>query len=317
MKKTGKKVLEIEGKALLELSKTLGDSFDKAVETILNAKGRIILTGIGKSGLIAQKIAATLTSTGTPAIFLHAAEAVHGELGSILPDDIVIALSYSGETLEIKNLLEFIKRNGNVLISLTGDENSTLAKYSDIVISVRIEKEACPIGLVPTTSTTATLAMGDAIAVALMETKGFTKDDFAYFHPGGKIGKKIVKVKHLMHTGDSLPLVKEEEPMIDVVKIVSEKRLGVAIVVDEKENLTGIITDGDIRRAIVKFGSIEKKRAADCMHANPITITPEEISVKALNIMEQKKITSLVVVNDDKKVLGLIHLHDLWRTQMI
>ncbi len=317
MKKTGKKVLEIEGKALLELSKTLGDSFDKAVETILNAKGRIILTGIGKSGLIAQKIAATLTSTGTPAIFLHAAEAVHGELGSILPDDIVIALSYSGETLEIKNLLEFIKRNGNVLISLTGDENSTLAKYSDIVISVRIEKEACPIGLVPTTSTTATLAMGDAIAVALMERKGFTKDDFAYFHPGGKIGKKIVKVKHLMHTGDSLPLVKEEEPMIDVVKIVSEKRLGVAIVVDEKENLTGIITDGDIRRAIVKFGSIEKKRAADCMHANPITITPEEISVKALNIMEQKKITSLVVVNDDKKVLGLIHLHDLWRTQMI
>ncbi len=317
MKKIGKKVLEIEGKALLELSKTLGDSFDKAVETILNAKGRIILTGIGKSGLIAQKIAATLTSTGTPAIFLHAAEAVHGELGSILPDDIVVALSYSGETAEIKNLLEFIKRNGNILISLTGNEKSTLAKYSDIVIPVKIEKEACPIGLVPTTSTTATLAMGDAIAVALMERKGFTKDDFAYFHPGGKIGKKILKVKHLMHTGDSLPLVKEEDPMLDVVKIVSEKKLGVAIVLNEEEELTGIITDGDIRRAILRFGSIEKKTAADCMHPDPITISPEEISVKALNIMEQKKITSLIVVNNDNKVLGLIHLHDLWRTQMI
>ncbi len=317
MKKIGKKVLEIEGKALLELSKTLGDSFDKAVETILNAKGRIILTGIGKSGLIAQKIAATLTSTGTPAIFLHAAEAVHGELGSILPDDIVVALSYSGETAEIKNLLEFIKRNGNILISLTGNEKSTLAKYSDIVIPVKIEKEACPIGLVPTTSTTATLAMGDAIAVALMERKGFTKDDFAYFHPGGKIGKKILKVKHLMHTGDSLPLVKEEDPMLDVVKIVSEKKLGVAIVLNEEEELTGIITDGDIRRAILRFGSIKKKTAADCMHPDPITISPEEISVKALNIMEQKKITSLIVVNNDNKVLGLIHLHDLWRTQMI
>ena len=317
MKKIGKKVLEIEGKALLELSKTLGASFDKAVETILNAKGRIILTGIGKSGLIAQKIAATLTSTGTPAIFLHAAEAVHGELGSILPDDIVVALSYSGETAEIKNLLEFIKRNGNILISLTGNEKSTLAKYSDIVIPVKIEKEACPIGLVPTTSTTATLAMGDAIAVALMERKGFTKDDFAYFHPGGKIGKKILKVKHLMHTGDSLPLVKEEDPMLDVVKIVSEKKLGVAIVLNEEEELTGIITDGDIRRAILRFGSIKKKTAADCMHPDPITISPEEISVKALNIMEQKKITSLIVVNNDNKVLGLIHLHDLWRTQMI
>ena len=316
MKDIGKKVLEIEGKALLKLSKTVNNNFDKAVETILNAKGRIILTGIGKSGLIAQKIAATLTSTGTPALFLHAAEAVHGELGSILPDDIVIALSYSGETVEIKNLLEFIKRNGNTLISLTGNENSTLAKYSDIVIPVKIEKEACPIGLVPTTSTTATLAMGDAIAVALMERKGFTKDDFAYFHPGGKIGKKILKVKHLMHKGKTLPLVKREEPMIDVVKLVSEKKLGVAIVIEENGFVSGIITDGDIRRAIVKFGRIDNKRAEDCMHPDPITISPEEISVKALNIMEKKKITSLIVV-ENKKVVGLIHLHDLWRTQMI
>ncbi len=316
MREIGKKVLEIEGKALLKLSEILDDSFDKAVEIIYKAKGRIILTGIGKSGLIAQKIAATLTSTGTPAIFLHAAEAVHGELGSILPDDIVIALSYSGETAEIKNLLEFIKRNGNVLISLTGSKDSTLARYSDIVIPITIEKEACPIGLVPTTSTTATLAMGDAIAVALMEKRGFTRDDFAYFHPGGKIGKKIVKVKHLMHRGEDLPLVEEKMKMLDVVKIVSEKRLGVAIVVKENNVLSGIITDGDIRRALVKYGSIEDKKAADCMHPDPLTISPEEISVKALNIMEKKKITSLIVVDKDKKVMGLIHLHDLWRTQM-
>ncbi len=316
MRETGRKVLEIEGKALLKLSELLDESFDKAVEIIYKAKGRIILTGIGKSGLIAQKIAATLTSTGTPAIFLHAAEAVHGELGSILPDDIVIALSYSGETAEIKNLLEFIKRNGNVLISLTGSKDSTLARYSDIVIPITIEKEACPIGLVPTTSTTATLAMGDAIAVALMEKRGFTKDDFAYFHPGGKIGKKIVKVKHLMHTGEDLPLVGEKMKMLDVVKIVSEKRLGVAIVVKEDNILSGIITDGDIRRALVKYGSIENKKAMDCMHPDPLTISPEEIGVKALNIMEKKKITSLIVVDKDNKVIGLIHLHDLWRTQM-
>ncbi len=316
MIETGKKVLEIEGKAILKIAKELNKDFTKAVRAILESKGRVVLTGIGKSGLIAQKIAATLTSTGTPSLFMHAAEAVHGELGSILPDDTVIALSFSGETAEVKNLLEFLKRNGNVLISITGNSESTLAKASDIVLPVFIEKEACPIGLVPTTSTTAMLALGDAIAVSLMVEKGFSKDDFAYFHPGGKIGKKIIKVKHLMHKGDELPLCKFSDKMEKVIKEISDKKLGVAIIVDDTKRVKGIITDGDLRRAYLKFGKLDDKKAEDCMHRDPVLIEEDEIAVKALNIMENKKITSIIVAEKNGKIKGLIHLHDLWRTQM-
>jgi arabinose-5-phosphate isomerase len=312
----GKKVLETEGKAILKIAKELNKDFSKAVKAILEAKGRVVLTGIGKSGLIAQKIAATLTSTGTPSLFMHAAEAVHGELGSILPQDIVIALSYSGETSEVKNLLEFLKRNGNILISITGNANSTLAKASDIILPIIIEKEACPIGLVPTTSTTAMLSLGDAIAVALMVEKGFSKDDFAYFHPGGKIGKKIMKVKHLMHKGEELPLCYLSDNMEIVIKKISDKKFGVAIIIDDLDNVKGIITDGDLRRAYLKYGKLDDKKAVDCMHKNPILIEEEEIAVKALNIMENRKITSIIVADINGKVKGLIHLHDLWRTQM-
>jgi len=316
MKNIAKKVLYIEGKSLIEASNNLTEDFDKAVNKILSSKGRIIVTGIGKSGLIGQKIAATLTSTGTPSIFLHAAEAVHGDLGLILPEDIIIALSYSGETLEIKNLLEFINRNGNFLISITGNQKSTLSEYSDLVISIPIKKEACPIGLVPTTSTTLTLALGDALAVSLMKKKGFSKDDFAYFHPGGSIGKKIIKVKHIMHTGDELPLVSEQTPMKKVVKVMSEKNFGVAIVIKNKNILSGIITDGDLRRSIQNFPSFDNLKAKNCMHPSPLTIDKDQIAVKALNIMENNRITSLIVSTKDNKLEGLLHLHDLWRTQM-
>ncbi len=313
----GKKVLETEGKAILKLMETLGEEFERAVELLYKTKGRVVITGIGKSGLIGQKISATLTSTGTPSVFMHAADAVHGDIGTIMKEDSIIAISYSGETSEIVNLLEFLKRLGNPLIAITGNPESPLGKHADVVLNVKIEKEACPIGLVPTTSTTVTLALGDALAVSLMVKKGFTKEDFAYYHPGGKIGKKILKIKHFMHTGKELPIVKEEWIMSKVLQVMNEKKFGVAIVVDESDKLTGIITDGDLRRAVTKFGDITNKRAIDCMHKNPLTIEKDELLVKALNILEEKKITSLIVADREKNVLGLIHLHDLWRTQML
>ncbi len=313
----GKKVLETEGKAILKLMETLGEEFERAVELLYKTKGRVVITGIGKSGLIGQKISATLTSTGTPSVFMHAADAVHGDIGTIMKEDSIIAISYSGETSEIVNLLEFLKRLGNPLIAITGNPESPLGKHADVVLNVKIEKEACPIGLVPTTSTTVTLALGDALAVSLMVKKGFTKEDFAYYHPGGKIGKKILKIKHFMHTGKELPIVKEEWIMSKVLQVMNEKKFGVAIVVDESDKLTGIITDGDLRRAVTKFGDITNKKAIDCMHKNPLTIEKDELLVKALNILEEKKITSLIVADREKNVLGLIHLHDLWRTQML
>ncbi len=313
----GKKVLETEGKAILKLMETLGEDFEKAVELLYKTKGRVVITGIGKSGLIGQKISATLTSTGTPSVFMHAADAVHGDIGTIMKEDSIIAISYSGETSEVVNLLEFLKRLGNPLIAITGNPESPLGKHADVVLNVKIEKEACPIGLVPTTSTTVTLALGDALAVSLMVKKGFTKEDFAYYHPGGKIGKKILKIKHFMHIGNELPIVKEEWIMSKVLQVMNEKKFGVAIVVDENNKLTGIITDGDLRRAVTKFGDITNKKAVDCMHKNPLTIEKDELLVKALNILEEKKITSLIVADKEKNVLGLIHLHDLWRTQML
>ncbi|MCP2604870.1 KpsF/GutQ family sugar-phosphate isomerase [Candidatus Aminicenantes bacterium AH-873-B07] len=312
----GKKVLEVEAEAVKNLIDRIDKQFEKAVELLYECKGKVVITGIGKSGLIAQKIAATFTSTGTPAIFIHPTEAVHGDLGIILDDDIIIAISYSGETKEIITLLEFIKRIGVKLIALTGNKSSKLAKYSDIVLDISVEQEACPIGLIPTSSTTAALAMGDALAIAVMQKKGFGKEDFAFVHPRGQIGKKLLKVKHLMHTGEEIPIVCTNTSMRETVEEMTRKKLGVTCVIDKNKKLVGIITDGDLRRLLIKYGSFMNKTAGECMKHDPITIDKEELATEALNIMEERKITSLIIKNKKGEVEGIIHLHDLWRTEM-
>ncbi|MFQ6082751.1 MAG: SIS domain-containing protein [Candidatus Aminicenantia bacterium] len=312
----GKKVLEVESRAVKNLIEKLDHRFNEAVDILFRSKGKIIVTGMGKSGLIAQKIAATFTSTGTPAVFIHPAEAVHGDLGIILKEDVVIAISYSGETKEIITLLEFIKRIGIKLISLTGEKKSKLAKYSDVVLDVEVEQEACPIGLVPTASTTAAVAMGDALIIALMQKKGFSEEDFAFVHPRGQLGKKLLKVKHLMHIGGEIPIVSTTTPMRDTVIEMTKKKLGVTCVIDENRKLVGVITDGDLRRLLIKYGDFMRKNAGECMKFSPITIDKEELATKALNIMEEKKITSLIIKNEQEEVEGIIHLHDLWRTEM-
>jgi arabinose-5-phosphate isomerase len=312
----GKKVLAAEAKAIENTITRIDGEFERAVNILYNARGRVVITGMGKSGLIGKKISATLTSTGTPSVFLHPSEALHGDIGIIHNDDVVMALSTSGETFEVIRLLDFIKRIGAKLISLVGNPNSTLARESDVFIDCSVEKEACPIGLVPSTSTTLTLAVGDAISIALMEKKGFGEEDFRFYHPGGSIGKKLLKVKHLMHTDAELPLVKPFAIMTDVVRIINEKKFGSAIVINDGYALEGIITDGDLRRNLLKGVDFSKATAADCMTKNPLSIRENNLAVEALKILEEKLITSLVVV-ENKKVKGLLHLHDLWRTEMI
>ncbi len=313
----GKEVLEIEAKAVNDLSLHLDESFVQAVELLSNAKSRVIVSGMGKSGLVGRKIAATLASCGTPAMFIHPAEAGHGDLGMIIKDDILLAISYSGETKEIVGLLDFIKRIGIKLICITGNKNSKIAKYSDIVLDAKVEKEAESSGLVPTASSTAALALGDALAIALMKEKGFNEEDFAFVHPKGQIGKKLLKIKDLMHKGQQIPCVSLDTPMNHVLEEMSRKKLGMTCVVNKQEKIVGVITDGDLRRMLQKFGeSLIYKSAQDCMTPNPITIKKEDLATKALNIMEEHKITSLVITNKDKKIEGIIHLHDLWRTEM-
>jgi len=314
---TGKEVLEVEAAALAKLVSRLDESFVRAVELLAKTKSRVIVTGMGKSGLVGRKIAATLASCGTPALFIHPAEAGHGDLGMILKDDIILAVSYSGETREIIDLLEFIKRIGVRLITITGNKNSRLAKYSDIVLDARVEKEAGPRGVIPTASSTAALALGDALAIALMKKKGFREEDFAFFHPKGQLGKKLLKVGALMHTGEEVPRVLISTPMIEVIEEMTRKKLGMTCVVDAEDRLCGIITDGDLRRSMRRFGEeIFDKTAADCMTPNPITINKEGLATEALNLMEEKRITSLIIKNNEGKVDGIIHLHDLWRTEM-
>lgn len=313
---TGKKVLETEAKAIGIAVERLGKNFEDAVNILYNTKGRIVVTGMGKSGLIARKIAATLTSTGSPSVFLHPAEALHGDIGIINYDDVVIALSTSGETFEVVRLLDFIKRIGTRLISLVGNSESTLAKDSDVAIDCSVEGEACPIGLVPSTSTTLTLAVGDAVAIALMKKKGFSEEDFRYNHPGGSIGKKLLKVKHLMHSGDELPVTTDHAVMKDVLKIIDEKKFGVVIITGNNGHVQGVITDGDLRRLLLKGIDFSHTSAADCMTANPLAIGEDNLAVEALKIMEEKLITSLVVT-ENNILKGLVHLHDLWRTEMI
>ena len=313
-----KKVLETEAAAILALVPRLDGKFSRAVELLRWCRGRVILTGMGKSGIICQKIAATLASTGTPAFFLHSAEASHGDLGVIQADDVVVALSSSGETDEILRLLEAIRRLGATLIVITGAPTSTLAQAADVALDCSVTEEACPLNLVPTASTTAALALGDALAMTLLVEKGFRQEDFAHLHPGGKLGKRLMRVESLMSAGPHCPIVRRDTRMRDVIYEMSSKALGMTCVVDSGDTLAGIITDGDLRRHMDQAPGILELTAGDVMTREPVSIPPAMLAVEALNIMEQRKITSIVVVDGDtKRVAGVVHLHDLWRTEMI
>ncbi|HTH42260.1 MAG TPA: KpsF/GutQ family sugar-phosphate isomerase [Terracidiphilus sp.] len=302
------------------LDGAMAEPFAHAVDMILacgHGNGRVVVTGMGKSGIIAQKLAATLSSTGSPALFLHPAEAVHGDLGVLMPGDVVIALSGSGETEEILRLLATLKRKGDALISLCCNVNSTLAKASDVALDCSVEREACGLNLAPTASTTTMLALGDALAIAVSVRKGFRADDFAELHPGGKLGKRLAKVSELMHSGDDIPVVSPETPMTDVIYEMSSKKLGITTVQCERR-LCGVISDGDLRRLLEREGgSALTKTAGEAMNARPRTIGADELAAKALAVLEERKITSLVVVDADAKVEGILHLHDLWGVELI
>ena len=310
-----RQVLQTEAAAILELVRALDGDFKRAVQLLLDCRGRVIVTGIGKSGIICQKIAATFSSTGTAAHFLHPAEAVHGDLGVIQGDDVVLAISYSGET-EVVRLIEPIKRLGARLIAITGDCHSTLAQRADVVIHTRVSDEACPLNLVPTASAITALAIGDALAMTLLVAKGFQIDDFLHLHPGGHLPKKFKRVEQLMTTGEQSPVVRMSTPIPDVIEEINNKKLGMTCVVDDGGALAGIITDGDLRRHI-SAPDLLSRTAAEVMTRNPRTIQRDMLAAEALNILERHKITSLVVVDAARTVQGVVHLHDLWRTEMV
>lgn len=313
---TAREVLRTESEAIRRLMDRLDRQFERAVELIAATKGRAIITGMGKSGLIAKKIAATFSSTGTPSFFLHPAEAIHGDLGMLVAGDTVVALSYSGETDELLRLLDRIKRLGIPLISMTGNAQSTLAQASDVVLDVSIEKEACLLNLAPTASTTASLAMGDALAIVLQQRRGFQEEDFAELHPGGEMGRKLRRVEHLMHTGEQVPAVQSDAPMAKAVEEISRKGFGLTSIVADGRKLLGIITDGDLRRLLQSKSNWMERTAGECMTRQPLTIGRRELASKALNLMESRKITSLLVVDSEGRLEGLLHLHDLWTTQL-
>ena len=312
-----RKVLQTEAAAVLALVDRLDDRFAEAVSLLVHCKGRVIVTGMGKSGIICRKIAATLASTGTPAFFLHPAEAVHGDLGVIQSDDVVIAMSYSGETEELTRVLETLKRIGAPLIALTGGTKSTLAQAANVALDCSVSEEACPMNLVPTASTTAALALGDALAMTVLVEKGFRPEDFANLHPGGKLGKRLMRVEQLMASGEALPVVQLHTSMKDVIYEMSRKKLGMTAVVEKDGRLAGIITDGDLRRKMGANTSIMDLTAKDVMTADPVAIPHSTMAVEALAMMEQRKITSIVVIDADRRVEGVVHLHDLWRTGMV
>lgn len=312
-----RKVLRIEAAAILGLVDRIDEDFERAVQLLFECRGRVIVTGMGKSGLICRKIAATFSSTGTSAWFLHPAEATHGDLGAIRDDDVVLALSHSGETEELLRLLESIRRIGARLIALTGDSSSTLSRAADVTLNCGIAKEACPMNLVPTASTTAALAMGDALAMTLLVRKGFREEHFASLHPGGKLGRRLMRVEHVMHAGSAAPVVRMSTPMADVFHEMSSKRLGMTCVVDASDRLVGVFTDGDLRRLIGRSANVLTVTAGEAMTPNPVTISRELLAVEALKVMETYKITAVVVTDDQRTVEGVVHLHDLWRTQMV
>jgi len=311
-----KRVLEVEAAAILGLIDHLDQTFVDVVEAINASRGRVITMGLGKSGIICKKISATLASTGTPSFFLHPAEAIHGDLGMIVRGDVVLAVSNSGESEEILRVLESIKRIGASLIAITGNPASTIARNADHHISAAIPKEACPLGLAPTASTTATLALGDALAMALLIRKGFREQDFAALHPGGKLGKRFLRVRDLMHAGDQLPLVRPDTPMRDVIYEMSRKGFGIAAVAEANGTLRGVISDGDLRRLLQHDGQVLTRSAAESMKGAPVTIDPDALASSALERMEQRKITSLLVVDDSSRVEGLVHIHDLWGLEL-
>jgi len=315
---TARKVLEIESEAIRELIPRLDESFDRAVEALYACRGRVVVTGMGKSGLIGQKISATFASTGTPSLFLHPGEATHGDLGRIVEGDVLVALSNSGDTEELVYLASWAKRLGSPLVALTGNSRSPLAQAADVHLDVAIRIEACPLGLAPTASTTAALAMGDALAMALLERRGFTVEDFAVLHPGGRIGKKLLRVEDLMHTGEAIPRVRPDTLMKDVLFEMTRKRLGLTTVTEDDRTLVGMISDGDLRRLMERHGySLLDRSAADCMTRSPILVGRKELATRALDLLEARKITSLLVADEEGRIEGVLHLHDLWKTEMI
>jgi len=312
-----KRVIEEEIKELSKLSERLDQSFVRAIELILDCKGKVITTGVGKSGYIAQKIASTLSSTGTPAHYLHPSEALHGDLGVIEGRDVVLAISNSGESAEVVSLIPYIKFIGAKLISITNSPNSTLAKHSDVHFFLGIEREACPLNLAPTTSTTASLVLGDALAMVLLELRGFTEKDFAIRHPAGALGRKLKLVRELCHTGDEVPIVRDTEPMGQVIVEMTSKGFGAVAVVDSEGKLCGIITDGDLRRFINRGGDLNKSLAKDVMTLNPKTARMDELAAEALRRMEDHKITVLIITDEERRPIGIIHMHDILRAGVI
>jgi arabinose-5-phosphate isomerase len=306
-----RRVLQIEADAVRGQIARIGGDFERAAEVIENCRGRLCVTGIGKSGLIGQKIAATFASTGTPAYFLHAAEASHGDLGMLVEGDAVLALSHSGETPEVVRLLEFARARGVATIAMTGTAGSAVARAAAVTISVEVSREACPLNLAPTASTTAMLALGDALAMSISEKRGFKLEDFAALHPGGKIGRRFLKVKDLMRTGDRMPRVSAATPMSEAIHEMSRKMMGITAVVDREGRLAGVVSDGDLRRLLEKDPGLLSRTAGECLHANPKTVDPEEFASTALDRMESSKITTLFAVDGDRKLTGAIHLHDL------
>jgi arabinose-5-phosphate isomerase len=310
-------VLETEAHAILGLIPQLDGAFSSALDALVAGTGRVIVTGMGKSGIIARKIAATMSSTGTAASFLHPAEALHGDLGLVQSTDVVIALSSSGETEELLRLLEAIRRIGARLISMTGNPKSTLGQASDVTLSCQVAEEACPMNLAPTASTTAMLALGDALAMALSVRKGFRAEDFAELHPAGRLGRRLMRVEALMQAGSDIPRVSPGTKMPDVIHEMTSKRLGMTCVIDATGSLAGIVTDGDLRRHMASRPSLLDASAADVMTKNPVTIRQSALAAEAIRVMESRKITSLVVTDDAGVLAGVVHLHDLWRTEMI
>jgi arabinose-5-phosphate isomerase len=315
---TARRVLRIEAQAIQEVMARLDGAFERAVELLFACKGRVAVTGMGKSGIVGRKISATLSSTGTPSFFLHPAEALHGDLGMLTAGDVILAVSYGGETREIIELLDALKRMEIKLVALTGNANSTIARTSDIILDVSVHEEACSLNLAPTASTTVAMAVGDALAVALLEKRDFRHDDFAALHPAGSLGKRLLRAEKVMHAGDKLPRVAPDTPMAQVFHEMSAKKLGMTTVVNADGTLAGILTDGDLRRLMEKHGgAVVEMNLADCMTRNPQTIKPHVLASEALTLMEKRRITCVIAVDEQGKVLGVVHLHDLWGLQLV
>ena len=316
--KLGREVLRQEAAALTVIADGLGQDFARAVSLILNCRGRLIVSGVGKSGHIGRKLAATFASTGTPAYFVHAAEAAHGDLGMITSDDVVLGISYSGETNELLTIVPTLKREGAQLIAMTGNPESSLARYADVHLSCHVEREACPLNLAPTSSTTATLALGDALAIACLSAKGFRKEDFARSHPGGALGRRLlIHVQDIMRTGNDIPSVREDVPVLDAVREITLKHIGMTAVVDNSGHLVGIFTEGDLRRLIERVGDIRRVIIADVMTRTPKTIAAEELAAAAVKKLDEHHCNQLLVVDKEQHLIGALHMHDLMTAKVL